>query len=145
MSEISSLNRKKENALGAIARLEDETPEWALAKVAGISTSTLRVWKKDDKQFAEDLEEILVSKRLSLVGDAQKGLRKCIDNGEYPAIRDTLRSHHKERWGESEEERRPPSPVYLIGIYNETKILMQQTNGKNGTNGKPKQIEEDKE
>jgi len=141
MNTGSSLDTRKENALLAISRLEDETPEWALAKVAGISRQTLVSWKKDDEQFAKDLEEILIEKRLSLVSEAQTGLRGCIKNGEYPAIRDTLRTHHRERWGETEQQTRPPSPVYLIGIYNETKILMQQTNGKNG---KPKEIEGDK-
>jgi len=142
MSSIKSSNENKQQALRAISRLEDEVPEWALAKVAGISRVTLTSWKKDDEQFSKDLEEILIEKRLSLVNEAQTGLRDCIKNGEYPAIRDTLRTHHRERWGETEQQTRPPSPVYLIGIYNETKILMQQTNGKNG---KPKEIEGDKQ
>jgi len=136
-----SVNTNKQNALDAITRFDGIPPRGLLAVLAGVTTNTLNEWEKDDEPFKEELKTILEEKKLKVAKKLYKGFDKCIDEGHYPAIRDGLKAVDPQTWGETEQQTRPPSPVYLIGIYNETKILMQQTNGKNG---KPKEIEGDK-
>ncbi len=141
---VSSVDRKKELALNTIRKFEGIPPRALLATLAGIERHTLTRWEKDDEQFKEELKTLLEEKRLKAAKELYVGFDKCVKAGHYPAIKDGLKAVDPDTWGEAGEATRPPSPVYLIGIYKQTQILMQQTNGSNGTNGKTKEIEEEK-
>ena len=98
-----SVDNRKARALKTIQLIDYEPPKYAVAQYMGITRATLRIWKDEDEQFANDLEEIMLEKRADLVGEAHKGLQRCIDDNQYPAIRDVLRTQDPDNWSEPED------------------------------------------
>jgi len=141
---MESVNEKKETALRTIDKFKGIPPRALLATLAGIHRSTLLDWEKEDKQFKDDLQTILENKRIEKAKELYDGYDRCVEQNHYPAIRDGLKAIDPETWGEAGETTKPPAPVYLIGIYNNENVLVQNlTDDKNGKNGKQK-LEGDK-
>jgi len=132
MGKISNLsvNQKKDRALKVIKAIPHEPPKYAIAKLMGIDGETLRRWQKQDNQFNDDLEEILLEKRARLVDTAKEGLLRCIEDNHYPAIKDTLRIQDPDNWAEPEESNTTTVNIMYLPI----------GPGRNGTNGKSKKI-----
>jgi DNA-binding XRE family transcriptional regulator len=143
MQEITSAGQKKENALSMIRKFNGIPPRGLMATLAGVHRNTLLQWEKEDEKFKEDLATILEEKRLTMAEALYEGLDRCVAQNQYPAIRDGLKAIDRDTWGESGEAPKPPAPIYLIGVYKQTQILMQNSNG-NGKNGEHKKLEEEK-
>ena len=127
-NKYASVDRKKEAALKLIKQVEHEPPKYAIAKLMGITTETLRRWENEDDLFNRELEEILYEKRARLVGKAQEGLNRCIEENHYPAIRDTLRTQDPDNWAEPEETKTTTVNIMYLNI------------GNGRENGKPKRV-----
>jgi len=139
-----SVNTNKQTALDTIKRFKGVPPRHLLATLAGVHRNTFLEWQKDDEQFKNELQDILEGKRIEKADQLYKGFDRCVEQNHYPAIRDGLKAIDPETWGEAGETTKPPAPVYLIGIYNNENVLVQNlTDDKNGKNGKQK-LEGDK-
>jgi len=112
-----SLNQRKDLALKAIRRFPNNPPSWGLHQLAGVSRQTFSTWKKKDSKFSEELEEILVSKRLKMVGDAQGSLVTLANTDHnFNAIKMILENQDSDNWGHERLEE-APVPALFLGIY----------------------------